>query len=231
MRRSSDTEVRTKDAGRSVHAWAAVILLLSAIVLAAWLVGRDTDWEERSAAERESGLSTLANYRFPEAKVHFETALGINPYDWATHLSLAQVLSRHLNDNAGALKHYLLALAYAPEDADLKPLTDQVDILSLIRSGFMEDPTDAVEDMFMAVEAGVKSAFYRRLSPRLRGDFAAYWEAWNLRGRGKVVFRRIAREGGDYDALLAIAFADQTTMSMHFHCIARESWRLDVSFP
>ncbi len=231
MHRNSDSvRMRKRDGGWSRRI--AVVLLLAAIGVAAWLYQRDTDWEERSRDHRSRGVAAMNNNQYLEARVHFEAALAANPFDWTAHQLLARVFGNFLHDNSGALRHYLYALAYAPESTDVKEMTDQVDVLYLIRAGFLESPADAIEDMFLAVEAGAKSAFFSRLSPRLRGDFAAYWDGWSRRGRGVVTYQRVWKEqSGLYDARVSVAFPDQTALSMHLLCSARDTWRLDVAFP
>lgn len=212
--------------------WLAIALVVFSIGSAVWIFNRDVDWEVRRREARNQGLTAFNNGNMEEARRQFEMALINQPYDWETHFSLANVLNNHLGDSEGALRHFLYALAYAPDISELPNIEAKIAVLRMIHSGELENPLDALEDMFMAVEANSPNVFRRRLSPKLRDDFTAYWEAWRRRGRGMVTYYHVDSEhNGFYDAVLEMDFGDDTTMSMHFYCPVRDIWRLELSFP
>lgn len=223
---------RAKGGGDPFRRWLALILVVVSISAAVLIFSRDTAWESRRKEARRLGLAAENGGRFPEARAHYETALVNHPYDWRTHLSLANLLNHRLNAPEDALRHYLYALAYAPEPALLAEAGKQVEILKLMRRGELENPHDAIEDMFLAMEAGAESIFYRRLSIILRHDAGAYWEGWRRRGRGTVTRMRIVgHRDGFYDALAELDFPDETSMSLHLYCPLKDIWRLEVGFP
>lgn len=231
VRRLADTErIRKLDSPR--RHWLALLLMAVSAIGGYAILGRDIDWETRRREARAEGLTAENNGNFEAARRHYETALTNHPYDWETHLSLAKVLFHHLSDNDGALRHFLYALAYSPDPSIAASARNEIDILKLMRAGELENPLDALEDMFLAVEAGAADTFARRLSLGLRGEFPRYWEAWRKRGRGQVTFHKVASEqDGFYDAILEIDFTDGTSMSMHLSCTLRNIWRIQLSFP
>lgn len=231
MRRFSDT-VKTRGLGGVARRWLALGLLALAAVSAYLILTRDIEWGSRSREARRAGITAETNANYPEARRHYETALANNPYDWETHLALAKLLYHQLNDYDNALRHYLYALAYSPDVSFVAQVEQEIAVLRLIRSGQLENPLDALSDMFLAVEEGAEQIFRRRLALRLRADFPDYWRAWNRRGRGTVTYCNItATRDGFYDAVVELDFPDQTTMSMHFVAPLQDTWRLELSFP
>ncbi|MCL2000037.1 MAG: hypothetical protein FWG74_01265 [Planctomycetes bacterium] len=232
MYRISDLDdMPSRKSGRSRKI--ALFLLLATISLALWFFRRDTGRETEKWAVAAGAMTALDDRRsnFSETRNHLEAALAVNYQDWRTHHALAGVLSHFLSDNTGALKHYLYALAYAPEYADVGEITEQTDILQLIRAGLLENPAHAVEDMFLAVEAGTKNLFFDRLSLRLQEAFAACWDGWSKRGRGTVVWQSVIKEqSGAYGARLSVAFPDDRILSVRLRCSIRDRWLLDASF-
>ena len=215
-----------------VRFWAALILALGAGT-AAWLVfTRDVDWQARNREARMQGYTAEINGNYPLARSRYETALANHPYDWETHLRLANLLNHRLNDQNDALRHYLYALAYSADSSIVAETEAKIRILYLLRTGELEDPQNALEDMFTAAETGTKNLFLRRLDAGLYQGAESYWSAWRGRGRGSVAFSRIeAGRDGMYDALLELDYPDGTIMSMHFRCPLRDVWRLSLSFP
>lgn len=223
---------RSKGPGNSLRGWLAVSLLVLAAAAAYFVFTRDLDWDVRSRAARELGLTAQNNGNYEQARTYFETALADHPYDWRAHLALANLLNHYLNDQNGALRHYLYALAYSPEGGIEKETEAKIRILRLMRSGELEDPRNALEDMYVAVENNAQGIFSRRLSITLHEDAAAYWEGWRERGRGRVSFCRVESTNDRfYDAMVGLDFPDGTVMAMHFVCSLRDTWRLQVSFP
>jgi hypothetical protein len=231
VRRRSDTEHIEKP-GVALRRWLATGLFVFAMASAIAVWCRDVDWEKRQHEARAMGRTAETNGNYQRARQYYEAALANHPYDWESHFSLAKILNHHLNDQDDALRHYLYAMAYSPESAVVANARQETVILELVRSGEIENPLDAVEDMFMAVEAGAREAFALRLSPALRKSADIYWRAWKKRGRGTPVFSRVHNErDGFFDAVVELDFPDGTSMSMHLHCPYLDIWRLDVSFP
>lgn len=210
----------------------ALLLIATAVFAAYNVLSRDVDWETRGSEARQRGLTAEGNGNYELARRHYESALANHPYDWETHLFLAKVLNYHLNDYDAALRHYYRALAYSPDPSINEETQTAIDILRRIRSGELENPLDALEDMFFCVDAGTKRLFSRRLSIPLREELDAYWAAWNRRGPGKVTYCRVtAGRDGFYDAMVELDFDNDTSMSMRFMCPSKDIWRLELSFP
>ncbi len=216
---------------RSRQILAAVLVL--ATVSAAYLVfTRDVSWERRNSGARRQGLNAVHNGNFLAARDYFQNALANHPYDWRTHYNLANIQSHRLNDPEAALKHYLYTLAYCPESAILARARAEVDILRLVRSGELENPADALNDMFDSAEGGARWLFEQRLSLPARGEAEAYWQGWRKRGRGMLANLRIRIRGESlYDAYMEVRYPDGTVMSMHFTARLRDIWRLSLAFP
>lgn len=230
IRRAS--EIAVSGQASPLRRGATIFLIAVCIATAVWLFNRDTEWESRSLEAKVAGQTAEDNGNHEEARRCYEAALANNPYDWKTHLALANLINYRLNDPDAALQHYLYALTYCPVPDSLSEANAQVAILRRIRKGELENPYDALEDMFLSVEATAENAFRRRLSPRLTDDADAFWNAWRARGRGKVTFCAIASErNGFFDANLELDFPDNTVMSMHLYCPSNDIWRLELSFP
>jgi tetratricopeptide (TPR) repeat protein len=231
-RRSSDGNTKVRGVGNPRRRWLALVLIVLSLGAAVWVFNRDIDWKVRGREARILGLAAENDGDFATARRCFEAAVANNPYDWESHLSLADLLYHRLNDNSGALRHYYYALAYAA-DPDLRERVDEkVAILGMLRTGALENPVDALEEMELSVAEGAGGPFQRRLAPRLRQELSAYRAAWEQRGRGTVVYRNITNlRNGFYDAVLELDYADGTSMSMHFLCPIRDIWRLELSFP
>jgi tetratricopeptide (TPR) repeat protein len=212
--------------------WAALVLALVAGT-AAWLVfSCDIDWPARNRAARRLGLAAEDAGDFPRARAHYEAALADNPYDWNTRLSLANLLNHRLGVRDEALRQYLLALAYSPDHEIIPATEEEIRILRLIRSGELEDPSLAVDDIFAAAGTGAKWLFLRRLDPTLRAGGESYWEGWKRRGRGEIRYSHVASgHNGLYDAVLELAFPDGAVMAVRLRCPLRNTWRLSLSFP
>ncbi len=223
---------RTKGPGDPLRRWLAIFLALAAIVSACYIFSRDINWQKRAEEARQLGMTAYRNGNYELARGYFETALVNHPYDWTSHLNLANLLFRRLNDPDGALEHYLLSLAYSPEPSINEEVREAIDIIRLMRTGELENPRHAIQDMFMAVENLAVPAFMRRLSIELGEDRLAYWNAWRARGPGAV--NRViitSNHNGFYDAIVELEYADGTQMSMHLICPLRDIWRLELSFP
>lgn len=224
--------VRRRFFGKHTRRRLALAFLALSAVAAIWLLGRDTEWRTRQTEARAAGLIAQDNGDHAAAKVYFEAALANNPYDWESHLLLADLLNHRLNDNAGALRHYFYALAYGPGGDVGETALREVHILRLIQDGDLEDPEDAVEDMFRAVEAGAEDAFRQRLASAPRELGAHYWSAWSERGRGAVDRTHVhSGHDGFYVAVMELRFADGTVMSVQLRCSLRDIWRLELGFP
>ncbi|MDR3077729.1 MAG: hypothetical protein LBV15_03075 [Planctomycetota bacterium] len=236
MFRGADLSFRFAAPGRLRVIWRSwlptLILPLAAAIGAVCLFTRDMSWESRW---RESGRLGRAAERDGEtvaARDFYEAALRDHPYDWETRLALADLLNYEFHDNAAALTNYLIAMAGIPGGTAPEETARQMRLLRLIRSGVVEDPVDAAEDMFLAVEAGTERAFRRRLSTVLIRDSAAYWEGWRRRGRGRIGSRRLMElPDGSYAAVLEASFPDRSRLSFRFAADARGVWRLELGFP
>lgn len=232
LRMMSDRKRFRRGTGDPLRRWLALFLVLGSIAAAYVLFSRDVDWETRNRSARKQGDTAYHNGNYEAARAHYEAALANNPYDWETHLALASILGTKLNAPDDALKHYTFALAYSPEPSIVDGALQQIAILRLMRSGELENPFDALEDMFQAIEADAQSMFARRLSIGLRDDLDAFWNAWKARGRGSVASMNIiSGHDGFYDAAIELDFPDDTTMFMHLRAPLRDIWRLDLSFP
>lgn len=231
MRRFSDT-VRSPRGRFAAGRWLAAALVLAAAAAGAFMLNRDVDWETRNREARALGRTAETNGNHAAARRFYETALANHPYDWETHLALARLLQRFLGDNENALRHYLYALAYGPAAASTPETRREIAVLRLIRSGELEDPRNALEDMFLAVETGSRDVFGQRLAPALRDDFEDYWRGWSRRGRGRVAFCRVTGgRAGTYDAMVELDFPDESSASMHLAGGLRSVWRLELAFP
>ncbi len=208
-------------------------MLVALTLAAAYLVfTRDVNWERRNRSARLEGLSAVHNGNYQAARDFYQIALANHPYDWRTHFDLANILAHRLNDQEGALRHYLYTLAYCPESTVLARARGEVEILRLVRSGELEDPNDALDDMFDTAEAGTRHLFERRLSLPVRVESEAYWRGWRMRERGRMTNLRIrARSENLYDAYVVVEYPDGTLMSMHFMAQPRDIWRVSLSFP
>lgn len=225
-------EKRAMNSGGPLRRWLAVTLVLISAAGAFMIFSRDIDWESRNREARRFGLTAEHNGNFEMARTYYEAALANHPYDWETHLSLANILHHRLNKQDDALRHYLYALAYSPEPSIVESTRAKIEILRLMRSGKLENPVHALEDMFLTLDAGAEQGFYRRLSISLREDGQTYWQNWMARGRGQITFTRISStHDGFYDAQMELDFADNTSMSIHMYCPLQDIWRLELSFP
>lgn len=223
---------RNKGPGNPVRHGLAIVFTIASLVAAYYVFSRDVNWENRAREARQLGITAYHNGNFELARDYYEVALANHPYDYATHRNLADLLFRRLNDPDGALRHYLYSMAFSPMPGEDKEAVDAVGVIRLLRSGELENPHDALGDMFQTVEAGAMAAFMRRLSTDLREDRQAYWDAWRARGRGTVTRMLItSNSNGFYDAFVELYFADDTAMSMHLMCPLRDIWRLELSFP
>lgn len=223
---------RGKSGGGAKRTWLALMLGLLAVLGALVVLTRDVAWDSRCRQARLLGHTAYGNGNYQAARTHYEEALANNPYDWESHYSLAQIFNHRLNDYEGALRHYLYALAYSPDAVIVESTKREINILRLIRSGELENPLEAVEDMFQSVESNARHAYLRRLELRLRRDIGAYWEGWRTRGRGEVVSTKItSNHEGIYDAAIELQFPDDTSMLLHLQSPLRDIWRLDLSFP
>ncbi|MCD8350019.1 MAG: tetratricopeptide repeat protein [Planctomycetaceae bacterium] len=223
---------RTKGPGDPLRRWLAIFLALAAIVAASYIFSRDVNWQKRAEEARQLGITAYRNGNYELARGYYETALANHPYDWVCHLNLADLLFRRLDNPDGALRHYLLSLAYSPEPSINEEVRESIDIIRLMRTGELEDPRDALNDMFMAVDTLAMPAFMRRLSIELGEDRLAYWNAWRARGPGTITRVIItSNHNGFYDAFVELHFEDGTDMSMHLICPLRDIWRLELSFP
>lgn len=217
---------------RPERRWPVFLLVAFTAVAALYVFTRDTHWERRNLEARARGLEAEYNGHYAAARGYFETALRNNPYDWETHLSLAENLRHRYNDIDQALRHYLFVLTYTPDPLVSAEVNQIVEVLKLMREGALENPADAVEDMFLAVEETSRVVFRQRLTKELIPDAALYYQGWLERGRGQIVFSAIQSLGeGNYDAMVEMAFEDGTSMSMLFHCRLHDIWRLKFSFP
>lgn len=223
---------RRRGAGNGVRFWFALALALGAGTAAWTVLTRDVDWPTRNRDARAQGRTAENNGNYPLARARYETALANHPYDWETHLRLANLLNHRLNDQDDALRHYLYALAYSPDPAIVAETEAKIRILRLLRTGELEDPQNALEDMFVAAETDTENLFFRRLEAGLRPGRESYWNGWRERGRGVVAYSRVeAGREGMYDAVLELEFPDGTTMSLRLRCPLRDIWRLSLSFP
>lgn len=230
--RFTSDRYRKKGGDDPLRRWAALMLVLICVVAAFLIFTRDIAWEPRRREARGLGLTAEHNGNYAVARIQYETALANHPYDWETHLSLANLLNYRLNDQDNALRHYLYALAYSPEPSLLRDAQSEVEILKLIRRGEIENPYDAIDDIFSAVESNAETLFYRRLSIVLRRDAKAFWEGWRKRGRGTVSgVRIVSRHDGFFDAQIELDFPDATSMSIHLYSPLRDIWRVELSFP
>ncbi len=231
MRRIPDTE-RIRGYRHPGRRWLAFILICSAIAGGAWLFSQDTGWETRQREARRHAHSAETGGNYVAARTFYETALANNPYDWETHLSLARILNRRFGDYDNAMRHYNFALGYAPDPAAMRNVQRELAVILMIRQGELENPWDAVEDIFLAVEANTEALFRLRLSPRLNDAPTAYWNAWRTRGRGTIVYCSVKDEtDGFFDANIELVFSDGTSMSMHWYCVKGQVWRMEASFP
>ena len=210
----------------------ALILLFSVCAMGVWLATRDFRWEQRAEEAKLRGTTARQNGAFKTASIHYQEVLANNPHDWEAHLALASLYDHRLDKPGEALKHYLYALAYSPEPSIAGEARSSVDIIRLRMAGDLENPADALDDMFMSVESGSRDLFRHRLGDSLRPDIDAFWNAWNARGRGSIIYSRIAVLGDNlYDAYIEISYQDGSEMSMHFVCVENDVWRLYASFP
>ncbi|MCC8190803.1 MAG: hypothetical protein LIP77_09260 [Planctomycetes bacterium] len=211
---------------------AAVTALAAVICAAVFLFSRDVHWQRRQRAFSRQGRLAEDNGNYDIARHYYLMALANNPYDWQTHYTLATMLNHQVSDYQHAVRHYYYALAYASDPTVLDASRKEVELLQLVLSGELESPLDAMEDLFLAVEAGAPESFTARLSLRLRPDAAVYWQAWNRRGRGRVTHTHISGgRDGFFNARVDVDFPDGTSMSMHLLSPLHDLWRLDVSFP
>ena len=230
--RLSSERKRVNGLTNPVRRWAALLLVLLALAASFLIFTRDVNWEGRNRVGRMHGDTAYRNGNYESARAHYEAALANNPFDWKTHLSLANILFHKLNDQSGALRHYLFAVAYSPEPEVVEEARELIQLLRLMRAGELENPYVAIAEMFLAVETGAADVFQRRLSIGLRDDTAVYWEAWRKRGSGSVTGMRLTSgRDGFYDAALELEFPDATSMLLHMRCPLRDIWRIDLSFP
>lgn len=232
MMHTTTLRSRRRRGGGGMRFRAALVLALCAAG-AGWLVlGRDVDWPSRNRAARARALAAENAGDYGRARSGYEEALVSHPYDWEAHLRLANLLNHRLNVRSDALRHYLHALAYSPDRSIDAAARAEIAILHLLRNGELEDPADALEDMFLAAGAGAREEFLFRLDTGLLEGGDSYWSAWRERGRGKIAYSRIESDGrGLYDAMVELVFADGSSMSMHLRCPLRNIWRLGLSFP
>lgn len=212
--------------------WSAIFLATLTVCATIWLLGRDIGWESRLREAQAAADSAIKNGNFRSAKEHYLLALANQPYDWESHLALARLEMLRFNDYESALRHFLYALAYSPEQSTAQEVKGDIEVLRMIRRGELENPRDALEDMFLAVEEGARLVFLSRLAPNLESVSDAYWQAWSQRGRGFLNYCQI-RGGNDgiFDANIELFFPDNTSMSMRFYCVKGSAWQLELSFP
>ncbi|MCC8180749.1 MAG: hypothetical protein LIP23_07575 [Planctomycetes bacterium] len=222
------TRIIVRQGKRWPYAVGALLLLLAAF----WLFGRDTMWELRSREAKIRGEAAEFNNLPDIARINYESALASNPYDWETHLALAGILHHWLNDQDNAHRHYLYAMAYCPDDSVADEIGRTETIVRLMREGEIENPMDAVEDMFQAVEADAYRVFYHRLTPELNLYFDLFWHGWKSRGRGRIFYQNITLEDdGGYNAAVEIRFSDGTDLCARFRSRRHDIWRMSLSFP
>lgn len=199
---------------------------------AAVLMTRDVNWRHNHDRAIELGDAAGRAGDYSLAERHYRRAVEFNPYSPLAHLNLGALLDRRLADNENAMKHYRYSQKFGGVEQYDAFIKNGIAILDMIGAGVLEDPAYALEDIFLAVEAGSLDSFKARLAPALAGDADRYWRSWRERGRGDLRYRRMRRRiGGRYDAALDIAYPDGTSMSMHFSCSPREPWRLSLAFP
>lgn len=225
---------RDRDGGERRTLWRFLALAVGAGAVAVGIavLARDVEWRHRGREAVRLGDGARDNGNYEAARDHYLRAIADNPYDWEAHHRLAAILNHCLNDHEGALRHYLLALAYSPDPGIVDATTREVTILRLMRAGELENPAQAIEDMFQAVESNARSAFVGRLDDPLWHAAEAYWQGWLRRGRGKVAAMKIASvQGGHYHAAVELGFPDETSMLLHLRCPPRDVWRLNLGFP
>lgn len=223
---------RDKKRRESLRYWVALALSLVAAAGAILVFSRDVAWPSRSQDAARRAKTAVMNGKYGEARTLYMEAIANNPYDYENHLALAQILNHRLKDYEGALRHYLYSLAYSPEIGGSESVRREIVILGLLRSGELENPVAAVEEMFLCAEGGARASFLRRVEIQHRGEGEAYWEGWRKRGKGEVtgVWIKNTHEGF-YDAAVELRFLDETVMLVHLLCPLRDIWRLDVGFP
>lgn len=232
QRRSTDADGIARPRGTNRRVLAAVLVVL-ALLSALLVFSRDVEWRERRQEARRMGIMAEENGDYQIARRHFETALACHPYDWESHLSLAELLNYRIGDYENALRHYLYCLAYSPEPSAADPVRKKISILRLIRSGELEDPRDALADMLLAARMEARQTFERRLSEDLLPEAAHYLESWRRRGPGEVFYARVlSGRDGCFDATVGLSFPeDETLMSIHLRCRPRDVWQLSLGFP
>ncbi len=233
MRSTTTLRNRRPREGAGDLRFRAALLLVLCAAAAGWLVlSRDVGWPARRRTARARALAAESARDYPLARSHYEAALAADPFDWETRLGLANLLNHRLRVRDAALRHYLLALAYSPDSFVADETEAEIDVIRLLAEGGLEDPADALEDMFLAVEAGAKAQFAGRLDIWLLEGGDRVWDVWRGRGRGEIVFSRIESGGrGMYGATVELAFADGTSVSLLLRCPLRNIWRLSASFP
>ncbi len=207
--------------------YAAIIFALAAIAAACFVFTRDIGWPARSREARRRAHAAEADGDYLRARSAYEAALSGNPYDWETSLELANLLNHRLGLRADALRHYLRALAYSPDPSIIPETEAKIRILRLLRAGELEDPRDALEDMFTAAESGAKALFLRRLDRESRLEGEQRFREWRGRERGRTVLGRIEEDrNGRYEAMLDVHYPDGTEMPVRMRCLPRDVWRV-----
>ncbi len=206
---------------------AAIVFTLCAAG-AAWLVfTRDVDWPVRNREARLRGHAAEGGGDYVLARSWYEAALASHPYDWDTRLQLANLLNYRLFDREGALVQYLYALAYSPDPSIAAETEAKVRVIRLLRGGELEDPADALEDIFVAAETGAEDLFLSRFAEEATGtEGNDLWEAWRGRGRGRVQFSRVeSGRDGVYVALLEVEYPGGEAAPVRMRCRVRELWK------
>lgn len=175
----------------SFRYWIALILSIVALSGGLIVLGRDVAWQSRSQDAVQLAKTAVENGKYDAARALYMSAIENNPYDYEAHQALADILNHRLNNHEGALRHYLYSLAYAPSITNSEIVRREISILRLIRAGELENPLDAIEEMFDCVEGNAKGAFLRRVEIRHRNESDAYWEGWKKRERGAITGMKI----------------------------------------
>ncbi len=225
-------EFRQIPARAQTKALAAVGMLIVCLLLLSWIATRDLQWKRKHDAAMEHGTWAANADDFQAARDYYLQALIFNPYSPEAHYRIAEIYGSFFGENEEALKHYAAALDFAPKQQRAVEAANAIAVLEMIMAGILEDPVDAVEDMYIAASQQSLASFSNRLDPTLPGNAGAYMKAWSERGKGVLRHRRIRQRSDDeFDAVLSFSYANGDRMSMHFTCQPGQPWKLDASFP
>ncbi|MDR3212077.1 MAG: hypothetical protein LBU79_09205 [Planctomycetota bacterium] len=209
-----------------------LLLLLASVLLAIFVLTQDVNWQNDHNDCLSAAIQAAGEGSYDEALTFFQAALGFNPYSPEAHLGLGIILDHNFGDNIGALRHYQAALRENPLLPDHQKAIFALPVLEAIISCRIEDPQDAIEDMWLAVTENMPLLFRSRLGPDALAQAEVYWQAWRERGRGKLVRRRVRlSEGHPYEVVLSYSFPNGEIKSLRFACQEGEPWRLDLAFP